>query len=95
MTTTHIKNIAFFQGHHGLVVVDEILEYRSDGSVLFQNIIGEKYLAKLDEILLNVRVVDDVCERCKGEGLIEIIGDGENFECDVIGYKKCPSCTEE
>jgi len=26
---------------------------------------------------------------CDGSGEIEIMGDGEHFEWDVIGYKKC------
>ncbi len=30
-----------------------------------------------------------VCERCKGTGEIEIMGDGENFEWDVVGIKTC------
>lgn len=38
---------------------------------------------------------EDVCERCDGDGYIEIMGDGDNFECDVIGHKACPDCNEE
>lgn len=32
------------------------------------------------------------CDTCNGTGIVEILGDGENFECDVIGYKKCLVC---
>lgn len=38
-------------------------------------------------------VVEAVCERCNGEGKVEKIGDGENFECDVVGTKPCPECS--
>jgi len=31
----------------------------------------------------------NVCESCNGTGYIEILGDGDNFECDVVGHKKC------
>lgn len=34
----------------------------------------------------------DDCETCGGEGVIEVMGDGDNFEWDVIGYKPCPDC---
>lgn len=34
------------------------------------------------------------CEYCNGDGYIEIIGDGDNFECDVIGHKDCPHCND-
>ena len=30
------------------------------------------------------------CEKCGDTGVIEIIGDGDNFEVDVIGVKRCP-----
>lgn len=29
------------------------------------------------------------CELCNDTGIIEIIGDGDHFECDVIATKKC------
>lgn len=32
------------------------------------------------------------CFKCGGEGRIEIFGDGEHFEYDVVGYKQCPDC---
>lgn len=34
------------------------------------------------------------CERCEDTGLIEIMGDGDNFEWDVIGHKRC-KCQED
>ena len=41
----------------------------------------------------------NVCEHCGGSNgehqSIEILGDGENFENDVIGYKMCPVQKEE
>lgn len=37
--------------------------------------------------------VEDVCETCGGDGFIEIMGDGENFEWDVIDTKPCPNCS--
>lgn len=35
-----------------------------------------------------------VCEKCGGDGYIEIMGDGDNFECDVIGHKPCSECND-
>jgi len=32
------------------------------------------------------------CENCNGDGFVEIMGDGDNFEYDVIGTKPCPDC---
>lgn len=36
------------------------------------------------------------CSKCDGKGFIEIeiLGDGENFECDVVGVKtvSCDEC---
>lgn len=32
------------------------------------------------------------CEYCEGKGLIEIYGDGQGFEVDVIGHKRCEEC---
>jgi len=29
------------------------------------------------------------CQKCLDTGKIEILGDGDNFEVDVIGIKKC------
>lgn len=36
---------------------------------------------------------EEKCERCGGDGYIEIMGDGENFEWDVVDTKPCPECT--
>ena len=33
--------------------------------------------------------------KCSGNGKIEILGDGEHFECDVIGYKTCACMMDE
>lgn len=38
---------------------------------------------------------NDVCETCGGEGYIEELGDGDHFEVDVIGHKKCPDCNND
>lgn len=35
------------------------------------------------------------CFTCKDERGIEILGNGDNFECDVVGYKPCPDCEYE
>lgn len=35
------------------------------------------------------------CETCEDTGQVDIIGDGDNFEVDVIGHKRCPDCGEE
>lgn len=35
------------------------------------------------------------CETCNDEHCIEVLGDGDNFEVDVIGYKPCPDCKWE
>lgn len=35
------------------------------------------------------------CQTCKDERALEVLGDGPNFECDVIGYKPCPDCVWE
>lgn len=41
----------------------------------------------------------DVCKHCGGEDgehlLIEVMGDGPNFEWDVIGTKPCPAFNDE
>jgi hypothetical protein len=36
-----------------------------------------------------------VCENCGGDGYVEIMGDGEHFEWDCIGTKKCLDCNNE
>ena len=40
--------------------------------------------------------LDDLipCLRCNGKRVVEEMGDGANFEWDVIGNKKCPLCSE-
>lgn len=32
------------------------------------------------------------CQTCGGDGIIEEMGDGENFEYDVIAEHQCPDC---
>jgi len=32
------------------------------------------------------------CETCGGDGIIEEMGDGDNFEYDVIAEHPCPEC---
>lgn len=32
------------------------------------------------------------CRTCDGVGYIEELGNGDNFEVDVIGTKPCPDC---
>ncbi len=36
-----------------------------------------------------------VCETCGGDGFIEEMGDGDNFEYDVIATHPCPQCHAE
>ena len=38
-------------------------------------------------------VFEEECEKCNGTGYIEIMGDGENFEWDVVDTKPCGNCT--
>ena len=35
---------------------------------------------------------ENKCEYCDGDGTIEVLGDGENFEVDVIDHKVCSHC---
>lgn len=35
------------------------------------------------------------CKTCEDEGVVEVLGDGPNFEVDVIGYKPCKECAYE
>ena len=32
------------------------------------------------------------CKKCKGTGMIDIMGDGGNFEWDVVDEKVCAGC---
>ncbi len=32
------------------------------------------------------------CDLCDGTGEVEIMGDGDNFEYDVVDRKPCPKC---
>jgi hypothetical protein len=41
------------------------------------------------------KLKEDVCAKCDGTGYIEIMGDGENFEWDVIGTKPCSECQND
>lgn len=34
------------------------------------------------------------CDTCNDDGYVEIMGDGDNFEYDVIGTKPCPDCND-
>ena len=44
--------------------------------------------------MINDKLNNDVCESCDGDGFIEVMGDGDNFEYDVIGTKPCPECSD-
>ena len=44
----------------------------------------------LEALALAIETYD--CPTCQDERGIEILGDGDNFEVDVIGYKPCPDC---
>lgn len=35
------------------------------------------------------------CKTCRDERVVEVLGDGDNFEVDVVGYKPCPDCKWE
>lgn len=39
-------------------------------------------------------ICDCICEECNGEGFVEEMGDGENFENDVIGTRNCSTCSD-
>lgn len=43
-------------------------------------------ISRLDEEL------EDVCPECHDDGYIEVYGDGEHFEWDVVDTKPCPEC---
>lgn len=36
-----------------------------------------------------------ICPTCNNDRGVEVIGDGDNFEVDVINYKPCPDCEWE
>ena len=38
---------------------------------------------------------EEKCEECNDSGYIEIMGDGENFEWDVVGTQRCPECNNQ
>ena len=40
-------------------------------------------------------MTDKVCELCNGDGYIEELGDGANFEVDVIATHPCPECSNQ
>jgi len=44
---------------------------------------------------LSPDVSEDVCPTCNNDRGVEVIGDGDNFEVDVIDYKPCPDCEYE
>lgn len=44
--------------------------------------------------MINNKNSEEECSYCNGDGFIEIMGDGDNFECDVIGTKPCPECSD-
>lgn len=54
-----------------------------------------QYEANYEKIVVKRAVEEVPCDLCNGEGLIEIMGDGVNFEWDVIGTKPCPHCFPE
>lgn len=37
---------------------------------------------------------EDNCEECGGDGFVEIMGDGPNFEWDVVGTRPCSECSD-
>jgi len=43
----------------------------------------------------DIAKTESACATCLGVGQIEIIGDGDGFECDVISYKPCLNCNKE
>jgi hypothetical protein len=57
----------------------------------------ELYNSELERIKAD-RIEDQLqadakpCEVCDGDGVIEIMGEGSNFEWDVVGHKPCPEC---
>lgn len=54
----------------------------------------DRYETKMKEMLDGLK--DDYnCEYCQDTGVIEILGDSDNFEGGIIGHKLCPHCLEE
>jgi hypothetical protein len=39
-----------------------------------------------------IEITEEVCNRCDGDGYVEVMGDGPNFEWDVVDHKPCPDC---
>lgn len=39
-------------------------------------------------------MIEIECDNCNDEGFVEEMGDGDNFECDVVGVKRCPECND-
>ena len=73
----------------------DYIEPTLEGEPDLKDVDGVDFDTHSDVELSNKDKEDDSvydCEYCQDEGLIEIIGDGNNFECDVIGYKRCPYC---
>jgi len=55
----------------------------------------EQYYKNLETMKKEREKPEVECETCQDERAIEVIGDGEGFEVDVIGYKPCPDCKWE
>ena len=55
----------------------------------------QEQLDHREAVIEDAELLGDECPRCGGSGSIEIMGDGDNFEWDVVGYKPCPDCQFE
>lgn len=46
---------------------------------------------EIDKIIEETDMFEEtfMCDVCKDTGEIEIMGDGDNFENDVVGIRKC------
>lgn len=35
---------------------------------------------------------ENECTKCQNSGFVEVLGDGDGFEADVVDVKPCPEC---
>lgn len=54
-----------------------------------ENIFELSYVGRASGLMNYIKSFLPNCEICNDEGFVEVMGDGENFEWDVVGYKRC------
>lgn len=57
---------------------------------------GQTTMSKVKDYLLDTAIDDTDCDydcsNCLGTGEVEVMGDGDGFEWEVIGIKRCTAC---